>query len=73
MQVYSNGVTVEGMRKAMRVPRTIYAKQMEERFAVLRNGSMIGGEAGDYLVRDSLGYYDVIQRSIFESFYQFVE
>jgi hypothetical protein len=46
---------------------------MDERFAVMRNGTMIGGEPGDYLVRDQYGYFDVVQRTIFETLYQFVE
>jgi hypothetical protein len=73
MNVYAKGMNVEGMRKAMRVPRTIHAKQMDERFAVMRNGTMIGGELGDYLICDQYGYYDVVQCTIFETLYQFVE
>jgi hypothetical protein len=73
MNLYSKGMDVEGMRKAMRVPRTIHAKHMDERFAVMRNGTMTVGEPGDYLIRDQYGYFDVIQRTIFETLYQFVE
>jgi len=58
-----------GMKKAMKKPLEVEAKQMDRDFVVETLEGLMHGNRGDYLVKGIEGEYYPVKRQIFEKTY----
>lgn len=66
---------VDGLKAVVKLPIPMAAVQIEERFSIVNDedGSILHGEAYDYLMEGLKGELYVCRRDVFEACYKYVE